>query len=283
MASASCFDPAPALTGIRNKKAEDALSYLEKYAVPCGQDPDWLYLNSRSLWLLNRFDAALQRVQQAIRAEPGEPEFHLFAATVTAKMGDVAQSRSHIRELTRLKSAFSGQEFEEESEILLAVTLAQQGKSRQAIQVLEPLAQREAPNIRALYYVGLFEQSSARYEQAGRAFSRVLQLDPLNEDARRQLAIIQIDIGDSHGALKVLEQLVAQKPSAETLFQLSRAYLRLGRLKDAREKIVQSIELATDEPRYHRQLGAVLMRSGNLAEARAEMELAEELERRAGF
>ena len=166
MRSVGCFDPAPAIVSIRDAKGREALVYLEQFADRCRQDPDWLYLNSRSLWLLNQFDSALESIERAIGGQESDPEFHRFAATINAKLGDVPRARLHIRRLTRLRGIYSGGAFEEESEILLAVTLAQQGKTNQAILVLQPLSEREPPNLRALYYVGLFQQASAEYQRA---------------------------------------------------------------------------------------------------------------------
>ena len=205
-------------------------------------------------------------------------EYHRFAATVDAKLGRTGEARNHVRHMIALRS---GKDSAEQAETLLAVVLAQSGKTRAALEVLDPLLAERPDDVRALYYRALFEQSLVDYSSAALGYRRILELEPGHRDARRQLAVIDVESGRPAAGLAVLEMLLSAKTEPELLFHIARAQWKLGHAAAAEKAIRQAVEAAPFEAKYRKQLGLFLLRAGSAAEGRGEISEGERLERAA--
>jgi len=268
-AGASCPDASAVVELLRSGMIAAAQESLGQHEALCRNDGDWHYLRARVFCQSGDYEAAGRFVSRAISLDSGAVEYHRFASTIFAKLGRTGEARDHVGLMIKLRSG-SGNELQQER--LLAVVLAQGGKTAAALQVLRALLDRYPNDVQALYYRALFEQSLAEYPNATIGYRRVLELDSTHAAARRQLAVIEIENGDIAGGLKALEQLLARKSEPELLFHIGRAKWKLGEFASAERAVRQAIEAAPAEARYRRQLGLMLLRAGSIAEGRWQIE-----------
>jgi tetratricopeptide (TPR) repeat protein len=111
------------------------------------------------------------------------------------------------------------------------------GRWMTAQSCLERWVQLEPDNLRALYWRGQMRAQLQREDEAIRDFSRVLELDPEQDDARQHLAELLLrHKADYAGAAKEFEYLRERQPGkAAVTLGLARAYRGLRRREEARQ------------------------------------------------
>lgn len=277
-AGTSCLDVPAVVDLLRSGKAVVAQEYLQARAAGCRSEAEWHYLEARALCQLGEYEGARSAAGQAIALGGDLAEYHRFAATVNAKLGNTEAARNHVRRMIALRS---GRESDTQAETFLAVVLAQNGRTQTALEVLNPILIEKPDDVRALYYRALFEQSLADYPSAALGYRRILELEPGNRDARRQLAVIDVETGQPAAGLATLKTLLSSKAEPELLFHIAQAHWKLGHATAAEKAIRQAVEAAPFEAKYRKQLGMILLRAGASAEGRGEISEGERLERAA--
>ena len=102
-------------------------------------------------------------------------------------------------------------------------------------------------------------------DEARRLYERVLGLDPRNEAACANLAIIAAQRGDLAGAERLFRHAVALRPtSAEGFNNLGSVLLQQGKAADAVAAHRRAIALRPDYPEAHLALGNALQQQGDL-------------------
>ncbi len=260
---------------IRARNGGSAIKLLGATAAQCQTDPDWHYLMARAHWLSQDERVAQAMLAKALELRGSDAEYHRFGANLCAKMGKLDEARLHVE---RMLDA-SGPVADARVDLILSAVLAQNGRTRSALSLVGRILERSPANLDALYYQGLFEQSLGNAEAASISLERVLQVQPTHPDARRQLAAIHLEAGRSEAALKLLANHAATGKSAEVSFLLSRAYTQAASFPAALSAADDATRLNPNDPRYWRQLGAVLFRTKEGERGRLAIRKAEQLER----
>jgi len=269
-----CFDPEPVVEQLRARNGEAAARVLDESAAACNGDADWNYLRARSRWLTQDASGAQASLERALALREPDLEYQRFAANLFAKLGDADRARHHVDRMLQLQGAPATR-----ADLFLAIILAQNGRTRTALTLINELLARSPQSLEALYYRGLFEQSLGEATAAMQAFEVVLKQKPDHRDASRQLAAIHIESGNAQEALGLLRMSSEGDRTAEASFLLSRAHLQLGELQEALQSGDNAVKLNPEEPRYRRQLGVVLLRMKQVEQGRRSIQEAERLER----
>ena len=105
--------------------------------------------------------------------------------------------------------------------------------------------------------------------QAARLYRQVLSLDPRDEAACGNLAIISAQQGDLAGAERLFRQALDRRPNPEGFNNLGTVLLQQGRAADAIAAHRRAIALHPDYPAAHLALGNALKQHGELDAALA--------------
>jgi eukaryotic-like serine/threonine-protein kinase len=167
---------------------------------------------------LKDFDAALIDWRKVTELLPNNAEAYRFLGTV--HMG----WRQHDLALQDLQSALSRQPDYPEVIPAKAEIYLWQGKAKQALEVINPLAQKlpagfeSTLGIRGDIYFRL-----GRLDAAAADYRRLIQLQPKNTEAHFSLALVCCKQGEPDKARQCLDQLVEANPKSPV------AYLQRGR------------------------------------------------------
>ena len=189
-----------------------------------------------------------------------------------------------------------------------------------AIKWLEKAVETEPKNKEAWYFLGRAYYTRSRNAEARKAFLKVLELDPRDAKAEDNLGLVFESEAQPDAAMDAYRKAIAWqeqglRPSEQpylnlgsllmeqsrdgeaiTLLQkavelapenalcrkkLGTAYLRLGKLTDARRDLEKAVQLAPDDPAAHYQLGKLYKEMKIPDRAKAEFDRTAELQSRA--
>ena len=108
-------------------------------------------------------------------------------------------------------------------------------------------------------------------------FQMVLRSDSLHVGALMGLSEVLAQIRDHATALSLAQRAVAVKRDAETLENLSVAWLGVGQLANAQSTLAEAIALDPARPTLHKLMGAVQAARGDVAAAQTSLERAVQL------
>ncbi len=115
----------------------------------------------------------------------------------------------------------------------------------------------------ALFRQAVEAQRRGDVAQAARLYREVLRLDPRDEAACGNLAIIAAQQGDLAGAERLFRQALALRPNPEGFNNLGTLLLQQGRAAEAAEAHRQAIALWPDHAAAHFALGNALKRQAD--------------------
>lgn len=134
----------------------------------------------------------------------------------------------------------------------------------------------------AQYFLGRAKYNEKRFDEAARAFTECLRLDPNNVKAADNLGLSFEGLGKTEEALAAYGKAIA----LDTVVPRTNPgpYLNLGTLlvennrpSDGEPYLAQAVQIAPADPRAHRELGKAFLQLSRLAEAQAQLERALEL------
>lgn len=166
--------------------------------------------------------------------------------------------------------------------LMLGRALSEDGSIDSAIEVLDRLLAREPD-----HFVGRFNLATAyaqaeQYAEAAEHFRRALSLAPGNHDARLAAAKCEVNLGNAQQALDLIIGWQEEMPPGIDRFEVD--YLRgiahrhAGSLEQSRDALLRAVALQPRHAGARRELGTVLARQGQLAEAIRQLQNARELE-----
>jgi tetratricopeptide (TPR) repeat protein len=157
----------------------------------------------------------------------------------------------------------------------LAQRYVERGEIRKATELYREVAQRSPESVAAVYGLGYGLLQAGQYEDAAKAFRRILELQPQNADSRNALAYIFAVTGDSLGRAEDLaEEALELDPERSSYWYDTLGWVRYraGKYPEALEVLRLSEDsLPRDDPSmraenlYH--IGVVLMALGRNDEA----------------
>src|ERR1700744_4338625 len=121
----------------------------------------------------------------------------------------------------------------------------------------------------ALFSEAIEAQRRGDLVQAARLYRQLLSLDPRDEAACGNLAIIAAQQGDLTGAERLFRQSLALRPNPEGFNNLGMLLLQQGRAADAIAAHRHVIALRSDHAAAHLALGNALKQQGELEAALA--------------
>ena len=196
-------------------KFDEALKEFSAVLTASPDNVPALMSKGVTLAAMGRLDEAQTALEKALQIQPDNALLHRHLAEVFEKKGDIERSREQYEQL--LRSAPPDSPLAKLAEIKLAL-----------IRGAKLLAEKQL-------------------EDARSEFEKVLVLDPGNELARFNLAVVYHGLGDMQRSEEILHSLVKDNPNnLDAQLRLGTLYLESGRLKEAVNEFESVIEKRKD-------------------------------------
>ncbi|HEX2222923.1 MAG TPA: tetratricopeptide repeat protein [Thermoanaerobaculia bacterium] len=268
---------------------------VETYRAILATDPqmvDIWELLATSLRHLKRHDEALEAYRKALELSGGASQIAVRAAAAYFDAGRLDEARRHAElalqddpqraneilvrvalargELDRVRELFAGAATSDELRREVGLALAEGGRTQEALEVLQPLAQGEgAHDPAALTAVAVALTEAGRPDEALRALEQALALAPEDARAHQQMGVVLLRLNRPAEARDHLRRALAVNDQlAVTWNTLGVALYQLEGPVPALAAWQRSVAL---DPRQYQalyNLGLVAASTGRLGEAR---------------
>jgi tetratricopeptide (TPR) repeat protein len=115
--------------------------------------------------------------------------------------------------------------------------------------------------------LGRLQKIASNSVESEKAYKKVLEQEPENEDALTGLAMVYVDLGNNKAASDLLRRVAEKSPSLRTLTALAGAYEQMHDYPLAAETLKKTLEVAPGNIEIKRAYAEDLLRSDKLAEA----------------
>jgi tetratricopeptide (TPR) repeat protein len=287
-----------------------ALASRVAVAVPLRFEPLFGDRNLLQLLEQRQFTQVRDLARIQLLQNPSDGDMHAVMAYALTELGALADAEQNARQaIDRVPEARR-----DRLRVLLAEILLRQGRTPEAVQLLNDLLARDSTNTLALLSLGNLYNRLGNAQRAAEYFQEVLVVDPRNDDATRYLlqayltqrdyaavarvargipegspikglgyyfealSLLQGQPPDNRGALALLERsLEASAPTAQVLTTVGYVLLKEQRAQDAAERLAQAVALAPDSVDALNLLGIASIQLGRpeLAVAHLERALAD--------
>jgi len=133
-------------------------------------------------------------------------------------------------------------------QLMLAVTLHNQGKAAEAERAYAECLKLNPENLRALVNLGSLQVSGGQPAAALQVLDGALHLDPDNAEARFHKGRALGALGKADEALKIFEALTRQQPdNVEAIKAQALCHMDIGHKTKAAELLFRAAELAPDD------------------------------------
>ncbi len=143
---------------------------------------------------------------------------------------------------------------------------------RKAIEQHQEIVKRDATDVDSYVLLGRLYRLDRRNVDAEDAFKRVLELDPSNELAMKELALVYTSLGDSNKAIEMLTKVNSRNPSLRTLLDLANAYEQVRDFSNASAVYQRALEMRPGELDILKRYAQALLFSDNTEAARGVLE-----------
>jgi tetratricopeptide (TPR) repeat protein len=225
------------------------------------------------------FGAASTEIQNALDAQPNDPDLLVQAAELQSWTGRAVQAEKLARRAVEIDPDHM-EALKFLGDLLLARALATeedvQGRN-EALAIFEKLAALPDADSEALERLVQLRHRAGDLDGAIEMSRRVIELAPGNSAAARTLAQLLLQAEDETGALEVLLRYVASHPLAEDIALFGE---HLAHNLEAWETVVETLGAQTPYPKsaqvVQRLLGEAYLRLGRMDEAARVLERASE-------
>ncbi len=138
---------------------------------------------------------------------------------------------------------------------------------RKAMDQYQKIADVEPKDVDAWVMLGRLSKIGQDNASSEKAYKKVLELDPDNEDALTGLAMSAAEAGDVTGAAAMLEKASLKNPNPRAMAQLAEMYEQMKDFKNAAKAWQKALDLSGGNPEIKRQLANNLVMSDQLDEA----------------
>ncbi len=138
---------------------------------------------------------------------------------------------------------------------------------RKALDQFQKIADVEPNDLDAWVMLGRLSKVGQDNSASEKAYKKVLELDPDNEDALTGLAMAAAEAGDVTGAAAMLEKASLKNPNPRAMAQLAEMYEQMKDFKNASKAWQKALDLSGGNPEIKRHLANNLVMSDQLDDA----------------
>ena len=138
---------------------------------------------------------------------------------------------------------------------------------KKAIEQYQKIVELSPKDTDTWLMLGRLQKIASNSVESEKAYKKVLEEDPENEDALTGLAMVYVDLGNNKAASDLLRRVAEKSPSLRTLTALAGAYEQMHDYALAAETLKKTLEVAPGNIEIKRAYAEDLLRSDKLAEA----------------
>jgi tetratricopeptide (TPR) repeat protein len=138
---------------------------------------------------------------------------------------------------------------------------------KKAIEQYQMITAKEPKDLESWLMLGRLQKISQNSLEAEKAYKKVLDIDPANEDAMTGLAMVYSDLGDTKAATDLLQRAAEKNPTPRSLATLASAYEQLKDYALAAQTFKRALDASPGNVEVERALAQNLLLSDQLDEA----------------
>jgi tetratricopeptide (TPR) repeat protein len=115
---------------------------------------------------------------------------------------------------------------------------------KKAIEQYDKITVAQPKDVESLLMLGRLQKIAQNSVEAEKAYKKILEIEPNNDDALTGLAIVYADLGNSREASDLLRRVADKNPSLRTLTALAGQYEQMRDYGMAAETLRRTLELA---------------------------------------
>lgn len=260
------------------KQPEKAFAVVDRYIAATTGEANrdargikaWLY------WRNQNYPGAIEILEELHAEDDGDFGTLQLLVENYAEMGEFEKAEG----LMRAAGAQSA-ELDADYLILRARLFHLQNRHAEAAETAEKLLAREQDNDAYLMIAGEYYYEAGRMEDAERVLRRAIELDPLNAEAYNALGYFLAEAGVKlDDALVLITKALELNPDAGHIVDsLGWVHYMQGRYEDAVRELERAVDLLKDSPDavIYEHLGDAYVKVGRMQDARAAYEKALQL------
>jgi tetratricopeptide (TPR) repeat protein len=226
------------LTALQRGDTLRAIDLIRKAATLQPRSPIYHGNLANALFQLGRHAEAIAEYREAAKLKHDEPQYPMGIANCQACLGDHATAETQLREVARRFPRYALAWFN------LGNTVRDQGRAEEAADLYRQAIQLDRGLVDAHVNRGNALRALNRPEDAKRAFSDALELRPDYASARFNLASVLVDLGRFAEAEEMCRKLTSDEPGfAQAHLYLGAALRHQGRLTEALPNYRKALEL----------------------------------------
>jgi len=212
-----------------------------------------------------RYPAAVERLTQAIAADPKDYSLHFNLALAFSLMGKNAEAIPEYKKTLELKPDLY------QAQLNLGISLLREKQPAEAAQYLTTAAAQNPKEYRANYYLAAALLGAGDFAKAEQAYTTSLAIDPKSPDA---------ELGLAHalaGENKLDDAAAHFKKAAELNTGYRDDLLELAAMYETAKQPEQAIAIYQqfpDNPGAQERLGDLLLKAGKPSDAIASLQIA---------
>jgi tetratricopeptide (TPR) repeat protein len=190
------------------------------------------YAFAVSLVKTGDYDEGMRRLKSVEEANPNSADIHMLMGSALA---DQHEYETALQEYRKSLAIDPGRE---QTHYLAGLALIRNGHPKDAVEELRTALKLSPSDVSAKYHLAFSLIQIQQKEEAQTLLREVIQQNPGHADAYYELGKLQLEQGDTKGAVLSLESGIEASPDADYIhYQLAMAYRRESRSEDAEREI----------------------------------------------
>jgi len=220
----------------------------------------------------NNPGGARARLEKRLK-EGTSPDLLMLAALTYLELKDPAAAEKALRQLIEVDPSRN------DPYTMLGSIYISQGRLDEALSEFESLSKKQVKPVGPLTMSALILQQQGKIDAAMKRYEEVVALDSRASTASNNLAWILADRGqDLDRALQLAQTAVAMQPEeAQVLDTLGWVYYKRNQPQQAIPRFEQSVQKSPNVAEFHYHLGLAILKTGDNARGRAELQRALDL------
>jgi tetratricopeptide (TPR) repeat protein len=209
-----------------------ALDTLKPIQNQVDADPGLAYAFAVSLVKTGSYDEGVRRLKSMEEANPNSADLHMMLGSA------FADQHEYDTALQEYRKSLAIDPNQAQTHYLAGLALIRNGRPKDAVEELRTALKLSPSDVSAKYHLAFALVQIQQKEEAQSLLRDVIQQDPQRADAYYELGKLQLEQGDTKGAVLSLETGTKVGPEADYIhYQLAMAYRRDAREEDAQREI----------------------------------------------
>jgi tetratricopeptide (TPR) repeat protein len=221
-----------ALSLFTGQNFSGTLDTLKPIQSEVDSDPGLGYAFAVSLVKTGDYDEGMRRLKSVEEANPNSADIHMLMGSALADQHEYETALQEYRKSLAIDPA------REQTHYLAGLALIRNGNPKDAVEELRTALKLTPSDVSAKYHLAFSLIQIQQKEEAQTLLREVIQQHPKHADAYYELGKLQLEQGDTKGAVLSLESGIEASPDADYIhYQLAMAYRRDSRSEDAEREI----------------------------------------------